>query len=397
MGGVPHGTIAFVPLRYGDEVVGGAETLARNLAEELHRRGWPVEIITTCALDPYTWEDHFPPGEEYIRGIKVTRFPVRGRVRTKRRVFLLERSINEGRRVSRRKQEYWISNVTFSEGLYRFLEEHREDYRAFIFTPYLFGTTYTGMRIARERGLVIPCLHDEPYARLEIFREMMRRARGILFNSEPEMELARRLYGEDIRGMVVGMGFDDFSGDAERFRAKFDLQGDMILYCGRRERAKNTPLLLRYFCNYLERSGRDLKLVLTGAGEVSTPYAYQEHIVDLGYVSERDKLDAYSAASVLVHPSVNESFSIIVLEAWLAGTPCLVHGRCAVNRHHVERSQGGLWFEDWPHFYECLDLLLRDRALARRMGEEGRSYVLENYSWDRVIENFERALDEFGL
>jgi len=390
-------TVAFVPLRYGDEVVGGAETLTRSLAEELHRRGRPVEILTTCALDPYTWADHFPPGEESIRGIKVTRFPVRGRLRTKRKVFKLEQRIHEGKRVSPKQQEYWISNVTFSEGLYDYLKEHREDYRAFIFTPYLFGTTYVGTGIVPDRALVIPCLHDEPYARLEIFRRMMRSVKGILFNSEPEMELAKRLYGDDLPGRVVGMGFDDFTGDGERFRAKFGIKGDMVLYLGRREIAKNTPLLIRYFCNYLEATGRDLKLVLTGAGNVGIPHSFRDSILDLGYVGERDKLDAYAASSLLCHPSVNESFSIIVLEAWLARIPCLVHGDCAVNRRHVELSQGGLWFRDWPQFYECMNLMLDDRELARRMGSAGRRYVLENYSWDRVIERFERALEEFGL
>ena len=390
-------TIAFVPLRYGDEVVGGAETLARSMAEELHRRGWPVEILTTCALDPYTWADHFPPGEEYIRGIKVTRFPARSRFQTKRKVFKLEQKIFDGGKVPLKQQEYWISNFPYSEGLFDFLEKKKDDYRAFIFTPYLFGTTWTGSRIVRDRAFITPCLHDEPYASLEIFRDMMRSVKGILFNSVPEMELAQRLYGEDIPGRVVGMGFDDFACDGERFRAKYGIKGDMVLYCGRREIGKNTPMLLRFFCNYLSHTGRDLKLVLTGAGKVGIPHGFRENIVDLGFVSDRDKLDAYAAASVLCHPSVNESFSIMILEAWLAGTPCLVHADCAVTRYHAVNSRGGLWFKDYPQFHEGLNLMLEDKAMNAAMGRAGRRYVLENYSWDRVIELFEQAVRETGL
>ena len=70
------------------------------------------------------------------------------------------------------------------------------------------------------------------------------------------MELAQRLYGRDIPGRVVGMGFDDFASDGERFRAKYGIKGDMVLYCGRREIGKNTPMLLRFFCNYLSHTGR---------------------------------------------------------------------------------------------------------------------------------------------
>ena len=137
--------------------------------------------------------------------------------------------------------------------------------------------------------------------------------------------------------------------------------------------------------------------MLTGAGKAAIPHGFRENIVDLGFVSDRDKLDAYAAASVLCHPSVNESFSIMILEAWLAGTPCLVHADCAVTRYHAEKSRGGLWFKDYPQFHEGLNLMLEDKAMNAAMGRTGRQYVLDNYSWDRVIELFEQAVEETGL
>ena len=58
------GRIAFVPPRYGDDVVGGAETVLRQAAERLAARGWEVEILTTCVRDHYTWANAYPPGTE---------------------------------------------------------------------------------------------------------------------------------------------------------------------------------------------------------------------------------------------------------------------------------------------------------------------------------------------
>ncbi|MDY6794588.1 MAG: glycosyltransferase family 4 protein [Actinomycetota bacterium] len=386
-------TIAFVPCRYGTQVVGGAETLTRLLVEELNERGWPVEVLTTCALDPYSWTNHFPPGEEKVHGIRVRRFPTESRKYT-RRVFRTEQRILAGKKVSRRKQDFWIRNVVTSRAMADYIEENLDRYRAFVFAPYLFGTTYLGVRGAPGKSYIIPCLHDEPYAYLHVYKRMMRMARGLMFNSVPEMELARHLYGDDLPGRVVGMGFGDYPADGNRFRDKYSISGDFVLYCGRREIAKNTPMLLRYFCNYLENTGREVSLVLTGAGHIDIPFSFRNRVIDVGFVDERDLRDAYSAAAFICHPSVNESFSIMILEAWLARLPCLIHADCAVTRYHVEHSDGGLWFRDYPTFHEAVDFILDHPEVRWVMGEKGREYVLGKYSWDEVVRNFSAVLED---
>jgi hypothetical protein len=63
--------------RYGAEVVGGAERLARMLAQSLHGAGWEVEVFTTCARDAGTWRNVLPAGESVDEGVRVRRFPVR--------------------------------------------------------------------------------------------------------------------------------------------------------------------------------------------------------------------------------------------------------------------------------------------------------------------------------
>jgi len=388
-----QGTIAFVPVRYGTQVVGGAETLTRLLVEELHSRGWPVEVITTCALDPYSWTNHFPDGEELIHGITVRRFPTESRKYT-RRVFKTETRMLNRKRVSKRKQKSWIRNVVTSDAMRRYLGEHRDDYRAYVFAPYLFGTTYQGVMEVPEKSYIIPCLHDEPYIYYAIYRQLMDSVRGLMFNSVPEMELARRIYGQDLPGRVVGMGFEPYAADGDRFRSKYSIRGDFVLYTGRREIAKNTPMLLRFFCNYLENTGREVSLVLTGAGHIDIPFSFRNRVIDVGYVDERDLRDAYAAATLICHPSTKESFSIMILEAWLAGLPCLIHADCAVTRYHVEQCAGGLWFSDYPDFHEALGFLLDHPRVRAEMGERGREYVLSKYSWDEVVRNFSAALED---
>jgi glycosyltransferase involved in cell wall biosynthesis len=128
--------------------------------------------------------------------------------------------------------------------------------------------------------------------------------------------------------------------------------------------------------------------VLIGSGGVRIPPRLSADILDLGFVPPQDKADAYAAALALCQPSLLESFSIVMMEAWLAGTPALVHGRCAVTREHCLASNGGLFFEDYFEFAEAVALLARDAALRRQMAANGRAYVLARYTWDRVTDAY---------
>ncbi|HBH93471.1 MAG TPA: hexosyltransferase, partial [Bacteroides sp.] len=67
--------IALVVQRYGLEVNGGAEMLARTMAEHLKDR-YDIEVLTSKAVDYVTWKDEYTADEEVINGIKVRRFGV---------------------------------------------------------------------------------------------------------------------------------------------------------------------------------------------------------------------------------------------------------------------------------------------------------------------------------
>ena len=59
--------LAFVPPRYGPDVVGGAELVLRQIASGLADRGWTVDVLTTCARDHYTWANEYPAGVTHGR------------------------------------------------------------------------------------------------------------------------------------------------------------------------------------------------------------------------------------------------------------------------------------------------------------------------------------------
>ena len=105
-----------------------------------------------------------------------------------------------------------------------------------------------------------------------------------------------------------------------------------------------------------------------------------------GLLSDRERLQALEAATVVVCPSPYESLSLLALEALSVGTPILANARSAVLVEHCVRSNGGLYYADRDEFVECLKLLVGDDAPARRAGpQRPRLRRGRNYRWDVVL------------
>ncbi len=230
-----HWKIAYVCPRYAAGAAGGAENLIQSWAERMRDRGHRSEVLTTCARDHTTWKNELPPGEVTVNGIKVRRFEITSHDREKQDFF--GEKIIHGQPLTRAQEEEWIDAVARSESLCDFIDQHRDEFDLFIFAPYLFGITYRGMKIAPERSILVPCLHDEPYAYLKIFQDLFSQAGGVFFNSASEQALAHRIFAIDReRSCRVGMGIE-LPGQLrpESFREKFAIDSPYLLYAGRRE------------------------------------------------------------------------------------------------------------------------------------------------------------------
>ena len=150
------GRVAFVVQRCGLEVNGGAELLCRMVAERLARH-LKVEVLTTCALDYMTWENHYPPGEERMGELRIRRFPVE-RLRDVDSFNRLSESVRARKgKLSVADEEAWMREQgPWSPDLLEYLKANREEYGAFIFVTYLYATTYFGLPLVRDKALLVP-------------------------------------------------------------------------------------------------------------------------------------------------------------------------------------------------------------------------------------------------
>ncbi|MBI4384065.1 MAG: glycosyltransferase family 4 protein [Nitrospinae bacterium] len=390
--------IAFVIQRYGLEVNGGSEKLCRALAEKLVPH-YDLDVLSTCAVDHATWANEYPPGLQTLNGVPVRRFPVSLR-RDDRRFGSLIGSLfaSEPPGGNRADEIEWMRQMgPYSEGLLQYIKENRDRYDLFVFFTYLFATTYFGLPLVRDKALFLPTAHDEAYIRLSIFKEIFSGARGFFFLSPEERALVFRLFenaGKPHEVTGIGIDIPNNIPSPGEFREKHGLRKPYVLYVGRIEEGKGCRELVDFFVRYKIRDRRETQLVLLGKNLVPIPS--HPDIRHLGFVSEEDKFAAIGGAEVLVNSSFYESFSIVVMEGWSMGVPALVNGRCEVLAGQCKRSSGGLWYGNFEEFRACLDRLLDQPGLAKRLGQSGRDYVRENFNWETLTRKYRSLIDRFA-
>ncbi len=380
--------LALVVPWYGENIPGGAEAACRALARALQGAGAEVEVLTTCVREfASDWNDNFHPEGVTVEGaIPVRRFRVRRRDTAA--FDAVNRKLARGVVPSASEQEVYLRETVRSPALCDYLDRHREEY-IYLFLPYMFGITYDGVVRCGERSVLIPCLHDEPQARMPLLHPIFECARGVIFLSEPERQLAASLCKLDApRTAVLGCPVEcGWTADAQRCQREHAL-GDFLFYAGRADAGKGLDLLLDHFASYTSHRAGALKLALAGGGTQDA----QPGVVNLGFLSEHDKRDAMAASLALVVPSAKESFSLAMMESWLAGRPAIVNAACAVTTDFCRRSGGGLYFSNYAEFREILDELLARRELADQMGRQGREFVLANFEPRQVAARYLETL-----
>lgn len=383
--------VAIVVQRYGEEVSGGAELHARWLAERLLPLA-EIHVLTTCAVDYVTWANEYPAKTTRVNGVTVHRFPVDqprdwpAAQKQTQALLLQDHSLFD--------EIAWVkAQGPYSTALLTAVRQSYANFDAFIFFTYLYATTYFGLPLVSDKAILVPTAHDEPFLYLPVFRPLFHLPRAIVYNTQTEKRLVNRVTGNNGRAqdIIAGVGVnlpDQVS--AERFRQKYQIDDPFLLYVGRIAHGKNVPELLEDFQRFRQNQKDPLKLVLIGKTNFDLPT--HPDIVPLGFLSEQDKFDALQAASVVVMPSLYESLSMIVLEAWLMGRPVLVNGRCAVLRNQCRRSNGGLYYTSYAEFSAALQQLLSNHHLRQQLGRQGQLFAQTEYHWDTIIHRYKTLL-----
>ena len=175
----------------------------------------------------------------------------------------------------------------------------------------------------------------------------------------------------------------------------------MVLFVGRIEALKGVDTLIRAMsCLKVKDMHRPVHLAIIGgepevnAREMSMEMARLQKLCDelclgqmvvfLGKRGQDTLPYYYSAAEVLVMPSLYESFGMVALEAMACGTPVIASEVGGLG-FLVQDGETGFTIPDGEPDKLCekLSLLLTDHELRESMGRRAADYAC-SYDWERI-------------
>ena len=173
------------------------------------------------------------------------------------------------------------------------------------------------------------------------------------------------------------------AGDTKKVRSKYKIEGDYLFYPAQFWAHKNHRRLIEAF-REVNSEAPDLELVLTGKkrDEYDTvmdavdKLGLNGRVRHLGYV-EQDELQAvYRLATALVMPSLFESISIPIYEAFQVGTPVVASAVLAIPE---QVGDAGVLFEPTSvaSIRDAILKITRDPAAASLLGKKGRDRMMQ--------------------
>ena len=175
--------IAFIIVRYGENINGGAEVHCQMLAERLLPY-YEVEVLTTTIRAFNHPDQDYTEGVSSWNGVTIRRFkpqpidqeqfrPFRKKYKTARRIRQYLKKLNLLRAASflhpewksgiENERPFYESTATHAPGLLRYIESHKAEYAAFIFANFYTPQAVLGSVVTPEKSLLIPMAHpDKP-------------------------------------------------------------------------------------------------------------------------------------------------------------------------------------------------------------------------------------------
>lgn len=400
--------------------VGGIQWLFQNVSERLVRDwGDQVTVYTTVAYDNILFRDPrqpvLPPGETFIQGVRVRRFPVWNRL-----PWLRLNAARVGHKL-RLPGEDWLRGLYFGPvvpGLAQAVAASGADLVVASAFPLLH--MHAALRGARQAGvpiIFVGALHPADawcYDRKMIYQAIRQVDAYIALSAFERDYLIRRNSaprGDPECILVIGGGVDaaafvtDLSTrDTTRQRLGWASDDPVVAFVGRHAEHKRLDVILAAMQRVWRQVPR-ARLLIAGArsehsarvDEMVTALLpnWRARVTRIENFGEAEKPALLAACDVLVNPSSYESFGIVFLEAWACAVP-VIGARIGAIPTVIDEGQDGLLaaYDDADDWARAIVELLADPARRTRLGAQGQHKVRERYTWNMVTRRFRETYEK---
>lgn len=211
-----------------------------------------------------------------------------------------------------------------------------------------------------------------------------------------DLQEAFRIRRERIRVIPDGVDLGRFAP-----RPKTAHDRPTILCVGAHEERKGLSYLWQAL-SLLQKGGMDFLVDTVGVGpetkrlkSLARVLGLERRIRFLGYVNPlgEELPNIYRDADVLVHPSLEEGFGMVLIEAMASGVPVV-----ASNSGAIPEAVGDAGLLVPPRNPEALADAIRrvltDSALSKSLSRRGQARVETLYSWDQIVQRTLEVYEE---
>lgn len=397
---IVHVSPGYAPL------VGGVERLLQGVSERLVDRGHDVTVLTFNAATAHDFGvvgGAGLPSREMLNGVRVLRVdPSGGKLKR----------VHEW--LARRRGGWRLSRWMFGEDMWPLWQPSglsllaplaRLHADVITSVSWHFGCSFWSIPPRRLRGVprvAIPILHIErEWANNPRYPRMFRDCDAAIVLTHAEREFIEGLGATSISVTGAGVDPERFAQrDGASIRRRFNLGNRPVVgFIGRQDTLKGVPTLIEAM-QVVWSSVPDAVLLLAGQSAhresrvtemvAALSPAERQKVILVDDFTDADAPSILDACDIVTLPSVEESFGMVMIEAWMSGKP-VIGGNIASTRCIIDPGVDG-WlatpFDASDLAGRILDLISDPRKRAA-FGERGRAKVLARYTWDRVADSWE--------
>lgn len=269
-------------------------------------------------------------------------------------------------------------------------------------------------RIARPVRFFLTRHHFNPIKSNPIYAWTLAEARALIAVSESVREQLVAAFPMFTERIIVIPNWIDARGEGnftkEAAREKLGITRRLaVAIVGQLTPLKSQDIFIRAAAHLIkDRHWTDVDFLIIGEpGPDDLDYADQlQQVVSeaglenqvrfTGYIEDLPSL--LVAFDIVAAPSVNEAFSLALIEAMAAGC-AVIATRVGGMAEIIEDGVTGIFIErddHWP-LVAGLSRLLTDKALRERVGTAARQHVIEHFDRDNVIDRIEERYQEEGI